>query len=499
MTALHLTASIRAIERAGQAALDEGALMARAAQAVADQTARLARSLPRATPIVALVGPGNNGGDALLAIAMLRDRGFPAAALTLTGREPAAADALAVWRRWTAAGGRLRPFADLAEWLARDAIVVDGLFGIGLARPLDGDAAQAVAMLRPAARRVVAVDVPSGLDADTGIVVGGNAACAVAAGLTVTMIADKPGLHTAAGLDHAGRVVVAGLGLDALAATAPPADGHLLTPADAAAGIAPRGRDTHKGSFGSVLVIGGASGTAGAALLAARGAQSLGAGRVWIASPDAWVFDPGQPQLMTRRIDAAFDGLDAICIGCGLGQSEIARHALGEALRAGLPLTVDADALNLIASQPALARRLVASRAQVVLTPHPLEAARLLHTSAAAVQADRIGHALALAERFGKTVVLKGAGSIVASPGRPWDIVGSGCAALATAGTGDVLAGMVAALLGQHRDAHTAAATAAFVHGAAGDVWQQRHPSDAGLSAARLPELVADALDSIKA
>lgn len=490
--------AIRRIETAWIAALGGGELMARAARAVADETAALARALPRGRPIVALVGPGNNGGDALLAIDLLRRRGFAVRALSSHASEPVAADAREVWRAWHASGAGVGRLDELPQWLDRGAIFIDGLFGIGLARPLGGAIAEAVRSLDPAWRRVVAVDVPSGLDPWTGRIVGGSAGVAVRAAVTVTMIGDKPGLHMAAGRDLAGRVRLAALDITAMPDGTPMrADGLLLGEPDAAALWRPRGADTHKGSFGSVTVIGGAVGTTGAALLAARGAQACGAGRVWIASPDAPVFDPGEPQLMTRSIDDGFDPMDALCAGCGLGRSDRARGALGRAIAARCALVLDADALNLVASDPALAEAVRERAGGTLATPHPLEAARLLRTDVAAVQSDRIAAALALARSLRAAVVLKGAGSVVADPDGTWALVGSGCNALATAGTGDVLAGMAAALLAQGHPAGAAARLAAWLHGAAGDLWQSAHPAGAGLSAKDLPALVTERLQPL--
>ncbi|HWS74354.1 MAG TPA: NAD(P)H-hydrate dehydratase [Quisquiliibacterium sp.] len=491
MSALYRTATIRAVEQRWISRLGGGVLMDRAASAVAEAAARIARTLPRATPIVALVGPGNNGGDALLAASKLRDRGFPVRALALSCDEPGAEDARAVWRSWQAAGGSTGSLDELPALLEHAPLLLDGLFGIGLARPLDGAAALAVDRLEAARHGgVVAIDVPSGIDADTGAIVGGPDSPAIRATLTVTMIGDKPGLHTGAALDRVGAVVVAGLGLPG--ETAP--DGELFDRALARGLLGPRARDTHKGSFGSVLVVGGATGTVGAALLAARGAQAAGAGKVFIAAPDAPVFDPGQPQLMTRPFDAGFDGIDAICIGCGLGRSAKAGDALERALRSALPLVLDADALNMLADDPALARLLAARDAPSVLTPHPLEAARLLQTASRAIQSDRTARAIELAARTGAVSLLKGAGSVVGLPGGGFSILAAGCAALATAGTGDVLAGVIAALLAQRLSAPDAARMGAWVHGTAGEIWQREHPSGAGLSAARLPELVTAAM-----
>lgn len=482
--------------------------MRRAAAAVAQATGRLARDLPRATPIVALVGPGNNGGDALLAASMLARAGYPVHAIALSPDPPQAADALAVWQRWTAESGAILGPDALGPLLAHRPLVVDGLFGIGLARPLAGAAAQVVSDLAQARCPVVAVDVPSGIDADRGCIVGGRDGIAVRAVLTVTMIADKPGLHTGAALDHAGRVELADLDTaDAVESPAAPADdattavagpataGTLFGAADASRLIPARARDSHKGSFGAVSVIGGATGTVGAALLAALGAQAAGAGKVFVASPDAPVFDAGQPQLMTRPLERALDGVDCACVGCGLGLDERARRAVARALRAPLAAVIDADALSLIACEPSLARALRARGAPTVLTPHPLEAARLLGCSSSEVQGDRLGSAYTLADRLRAVVVLKGAGTVIATPGGHWAIVDSGSPALATAGSGDVLAGCIAALLAQRRGPGDAAMLGAWLHGRAGDLWQARHPSGIGLSAARLPGLLMEAFD----
>lgn len=501
MTALHLTGTIRRIEAAWIAVLPAGTLMRRAAGAVAASAERLARTLPRATPVVALVGPGNNGGDALLALMMLHERGFAVRALFASGERPGAADARGVHDRWLASGGRIDSLDGLQSMLAAAPLVIDGLFGIGLARPLEGAIAQAVGRLSASDVTVLAVDTPSGIDADTGAIVGGSGAAAVHAARTVTMIGDKAGLHTGAATEHVGTLEVADLGIDSMPDASPlAADGSLFTRDDAAALVPARPANAHKGSFGSVLVVGGATGMNGAALLAARASQACGAGRTSIASPDATVFDPGQPQLMTRAIDAPLDGVDAICIGCGLGQSEAARIALARALAAPASLVVDADALNLIAGDAALARALQA-RAQrregapdAVITPHPLEAARLLERSADEVQADRIGAALELAARFACTVALKGAGTVIASPQRVWTIVDEGTPALATAGTGDVLAGAIASLRAQGLAAANAAALGVWLHGHAARCWQERHRTGAGLSAARLPEMMTEAM-----
>lgn len=494
---LFLGESVRTIERAWIGALGGGVLMQRAAHAVAQATARLARLTPRGTPIVALVGPGNNGGDALAALALLRERGFAVHALALSTAEPTAADARDVWAAWTRGGHAIERIEAVSPWLARDAIFIDGLFGIGLARPLDGAAALAVHALRDARARVVCIDVPSGLSADTGAVLGGADGIAVRGTHTVTMIADKPGLHTGDALDHVGTLEVADLAVTpstgpGASALAP--DGQLFTENDARAAMPGRARNSNKGSYGTVVVVGGAAGTTGAALLAGLGAQAAGAGKVYLASPDARVFDPGQPQLMTRAIDAPFDDANALCVGCGLGVTQVAAQSVLRACQAEVPLVLDADALNLAAHEHAFGRRIAHRRAPTVLTPHPLEAARLLGGTVSDVQGDRVRAARRLAAQFNATVILKGAGSVVASANGFWSIIDAGAPALATAGTGDVLAGVVAALLARGLPAPSACCLGAWLHAYGGELWTSRFAGGTGLSAAHLPHLIIEAM-----
>lgn len=496
MSRLFRVATVRAIEARAAAALPAGELMSRAADAlVAAVAARLA-SLPSGTPVVALIGPGNNGGDALLAALRLRARGLAVRACSLSAAAPPpAADAARVHAQADAAGLALEPIDRLLHGGGVETpMLIDGLFGIGLARALPKPA---IAIVRAARERrwpVIAVDVPSGLDADTGGVVGGSDGDAFDAALTVTMIGDKPGLHTGPGRGHAGRVEVATLGLDL-----PDGDAELCSRASFGGATLVRGADTHKGSYGDTLIIGGASGMAGAALLAARGAQAAGSGRVVVASPDAPPFDPARPELMTRviaRARPALGAADAIAVGCGLGTGSRAAALLRLAIAHPATLVVDADALNLIARDAELGAALAARSARSILTPHPLEAARLLGSDAAAVQRDRIGAALSLAARFRSVVALKGAGTVVAAPGGHWSINGSGGPVLATAGTGDVLAGLIAGLCAAGRDADSAARLGVWVHGAAGDaIAAARGPI--GMPASELPDAIRDCLNGL--
>lgn len=495
--------------------LPPGTLMARAAEAVVEQTASLARSLEPRRPIVALVGPGNNGGDALLAAMRLREHGFATRAIALPATGALPADAAEVRKRADAMSFPIEPVSTLREALAvgpdgararpggePPPIVIDGLFGIGLHRALDGDAAWLCGAIRERGWPVVAVDVPSGIDAERGTPVGGRDAIAMRALVTVTMIADKPGLHTGAALDHVGIVTVADLGIDAqfraaaLEDIAPRERGRLYGKDEAREARLPmRERDTNKGDFGSVLCFGGAPGMRGAALLAARAAHAMGAGKVFVGSPVGEIFDPGQPQLMSVAPDVRFDRYAAVVIGCGLGDAPPALASLARALADSRTLVVDADALNGIAADAALAATLRARTGELrcVVTPHPLEAARLLDTDVATVQSDRCGAALSIARALGAVAVLKGAGTVVATPEGRWTIIASGTPALASAGTGDVLAGVVGALLARGLQAERAACLAAWLHGHAAERWEAATGLPEGLSAAELPTWMRDA------
>jgi hydroxyethylthiazole kinase-like uncharacterized protein yjeF len=377
----------------------------------------------------------------------------------LPGPAPASDDARTALARWTAAGGATEAKLPVDS---RFDIVVDAMFGIGLARPLAATFLDAADWIRQQ-QQVVAIDVPSGLDSDTGSWVGGVAG--VAATMTVTFIGDKPGLHTADGVDAAGKVIVEDIGIEPL-----PSQGTLVTASDLRSVLRPRQRNTHKGTYGNVTVVGGGRGMVGAALLGARAALHFGAGRVYVdllGAPEFRV-DPLRPELMFRSVAEVSD-LQAIVVGCGLGTNADALARLAEVLVRDTPLVVDADALNLIAKDPALQQQLATRTAPTILTPHPLEAARLLGIGASEVQSDRFRAASELARRYESIALLKGAGSVIAEPGGRYAINPTGSPALATAGTGDVLAGMIGALLAQGIDGWDATLAAAWLHGRAAE------------------------------
>lgn len=482
---LYTVAQVRAIEGAACASLPAGTLMRRAGEAAA----RFALGLlgeRRDRPVLVLAGPGNNGGDALEVAANLADAGVDATVLFQPGQREISEEAQSAHER--ARGGTVG-FIDMLPPDGDWALVVDGLFGIGLARPLDGDYRDMVASVNALRCPVLALDVPSGLDADTGAIIGdgvGRDGIAVRATHTITFLGDKPGLHTLDGRDHAGHVHVERLGVDAQLLPAPAA--RLATADLFAHCLAPRRHNTHKGSFGDVAVLGGAQGMLGAPVLAARGALHAGAGRVFVAMLDAGPgYDSVHPELMFRQADDFDSTGRTVVIGPGMGDSASAMRLLARALDSDSRLVIDADAITLIGASPDLLARLVARSAPSVLTPHPLEGARLLGVTTAAIQADRLQAARELALRTQATVILKGSGSVVARPDGEIVINPTGNAGLATAGSGDVLGGICGALLAQGWPAWEAALGAAWIHGAAADLLVAHGIGPIGMTAGELP------------
>lgn len=478
---LYTVAQLRAAEADAQRTLAAGTLMQRAGAAAARQIAQ--RIGPRSS-VAVVCGAGNNGGDGYVAAARLAERGHAVVCWALA--EPATEDARAAAAAWRAGGGAVVTSLDAGRVF--DA-VLDALFGIGLTRPLSGDYLQAALWINSHPRRsIFALDVPSGLDADRGGWVGGVPG--VEAGTTVTFLGAKPGLFTAAGRDAAGEVLVETLGVPL-----PASETSLADVQDFASVCRPRRHDSHKGTYGSLGVLGGNVGMVGAALLAARAALRLGAGRVYVESIGApqLRLDPQQPELMFRPLGGVA-ALDALVVGCGLGADEAAHRALAWAIASPSALVLDADALNLLAADASWVASLRERRAATVLTPHPLEAARLLGVQATEVQRDRLHAARALAAHTGAVTVLKGSGTVIArSDGRAW-INPTGGPALATPGSGDALAGMIGALLAQRFDAVEATLAAVWLHGAAADA----HGGDVGLTAGDLPPLAARRLIELR-
>ena len=491
MTVLHglySASEVRAIEQAALAAVSPGALMRRAGAAAAALAGRLLRAGGK---VLVLAGPGNNGGDALETAALLAHGGYRVSVHFFGDAGSLPADAAAALQRAMASPAVF----DAADMAAHWDLAIDGLFGIGLARPVTGQLATLVLGLNALHSPVLALDVPSGLNADTGAVVGPGGV-AVRASHTLTFIADKPGLHTADGRDHAGLVEVATLGV--AAALAPPPSAVLAEPALFAACLAPRRQNSHKGSFGDCAILGGAHSMAGAAILAARSAAMAGAGRVYAGFIDAPpAYDPLHPEIMCRRAADLDLARAAVVAGPGMGTGADAHALLAQALASAAPLVLDADALNMVAADTGLRAGLASRTAATLMTPHPLEAARLLGRSAADVQADRLAAARSLAASFDAMVVLKGAGSVMARPDGFVVINTSGNPALATAGTGDVLAGLCGALLAQQWPAWEALLGAVWLHGAGADLLVAQDVGPVGLVASELPAAIRSCLNRL--
>lgn len=465
-------AASRRIEQAAAANLPLHTLMQRAGLAVA----RLAMATaPHARTIWIACGPGNNGGDGFEAAAQLQQRGFAPVVTRIGDDARLPPDAATSLQRARDAGVR---FADTPP--AHADLAIDALLGVGAARAPEGAMADWLRRMHAGPAPVLSVDTPSGLNADTGVLSLDFVACAAGSAgsrrLCLSLLTLKPGLFTAQGRDAAGELWFDDLGA---APGAEPPTARLPGEPPAAG----RPHASHKGSYGDVAVIGGAPGMAGAALLAATGALHAGAGRVYVSPLDARLapLDTTQPELMFRRPEAL--DLAAMTVVCGCGGGAAVRDPLPRILEEARALVLDADALNAIAADGAL-QALLGARAltgrATVLTPHPLEAARLLGIGTAEVQADRLRAAQWLAERFGATIVLKGSGTIVAAAGETPAINPTGNARLATAGTGDVLAGMIGAALAAGAPAMAASREAVWLHGERADRWPASLPLTAG-------------------
>lgn len=472
-TPLYLSRDIRAIEQmAGTAGL-----MEKAGQALATLAGDLLENGD--DPILIIAGPGNNGGDALVAARHLKQSWHRVIVVLAGERSKFPADAAAACDAWLAAGGTL--LAAIPE-NTQFGLVIDGLFGIGLQRPLQGHHAELVEQINQLACPVLAVDIPSGLCADTGRVLG----CAVHATHTLTFLGLKPGLYTLEGPDHAGTVLFSDLGVT----VTEPAKGWLLERDMFTPALPPRRQNSHKGLFGNVAVVGGADGMVGAALLAARAALLIGSGRVYagLLSDTAPLLDPLHPELMLRRAAGLVQHIEASCalIGPGLGRSPQAVQIVTEWIAQPIPLVLDADALQLIGMHPALKTLLQQRQHATVITPHPGEAASLLGCSNAEIQQERIGNALKLAQELQAITVLKGAGSICAEPDGAWYINTSGNPGLSSAGSGDVLAGMIAGLNAQGLEADHATRLGVYLHGAAADALVAEGTGPVGLTASEV-------------
>lgn len=475
------------------------------------------------TKVAIFCGKGNNGGDGFVVARHLLDRGADVSVFLVWPKDEITGDArlnLEILERMDGNIAYLGEGASAAEAATLAAsqadVIVDAILGTGIRGPVTGPAAAVIeALMRAPRRLVVSVDVPSGVQADTGAVVGP----AVKADVTVTFALPKVGLVVYPGAEYCGRLVVADIGIPRRILEAP-GRGFTLIDREFAAGLLPPRRpDSHKGSYGRVLVVAGSEGLAGAAVLSSVAVLRSGAGLVTLAGPESLVDAMASrlpPEVMTlalpetraRSIARASAGVvidragsfDALAIGPGLSRNPETQEAVREIVsESPIPVVVDADGLNALAADleflVGLAER---ARAPLVFTPHPGEMARLTGLSPAEVQADRIRIAQECAEAWGAAIVLKGARTVVAGPGGDVYINTSGNPGMATAGAGDVLTGVVAGLIAQGLDGVKAAALGVYVHGLAGDLARDEVGSS-GLVASDILDRLPRALDACRA
>lgn len=473
---LYFVESIKNIEKA----FLHTPLMQRAGQAAAQWAKELKGENPH--PIVILAGLGNNGGDALVCATQLLKWQVPIQVIFTGDPKRMPRDAFAALQKFLAAGGTTQ--STLPSKVGNISLIVDGLFGIGINRAPDGLYAHLIQWANNIGAPILALDGPSGFLLNNGKALEP----AIRADYTLSFIAGKPGLFTADGVDFCGKVKIATLDIP-LSAFAP--DGFCVDTTLFSQYLTARAKNSHKGCFGNVGVLGGSRSMVGAAILAARAALHLGAGKVYLGllDSDAPSFDFCQPELMIRPADLLLHtDLSALVIGPGLGRSNEALRFLEECLNLATPLILDADALNLIALHEKL-QKLLKERppTTTILTPHPAEAARLLAYKVAQVQTDRIHAAKNLSKKFQTPVVLKGAGSVIATPEkREFFINTSGNAGLATAGTGDVLSGFIAALVAQGWPMLEATLAAVHLHGKSAELLESENIGPVGLTAGEI-------------
>lgn len=463
-TSLYSAAQVRALDAdaIGRLGIPGYTLMKRAGEAALRY---LRTRWPMAHRIIIVCGGGNNGGDGYVLARFAQAAGLTVSVLAASAPERLEGDARQAWQDYRASGAEAPAFA--AARLAAGDVIVDALLGTGLSGPVRPELLEAIRAINASGKPVFALDVPSGLDADAGVVHGE----AVRAAATVTFVGLKTGLFVGDGPEFAGQVFFDDLELTPAAEAQFPARLTRITEAEIHAALPRRPRSANKGDFGRVLIVGSGSGMPGAARLAGEACLRVGAGltTVAVAPENVAAIAAGRPELICLGITAAaelapaIERAEVIAIGPGLGRSAWARAALDTVLGCDKPLVVDADALNLLAEDGVRRRR------DWILTPHPGEAGRLLNVGAADVQKDRLAALAALVERFGGTVVLKGAGTLVGAAGRTPGLCERGNPGMATAGTGDVLTGAIAGILAQCQDAWAAARVGVLVHAMAGD------------------------------
>jgi ADP-dependent NAD(P)H-hydrate dehydratase / NAD(P)H-hydrate epimerase len=443
-----------------------------------------------------IAGSGNNGGDAWVAARALQIQKMKVCVWQIGVQKHSDTASKSAHKDYLAARGII---ASNAAPMLEFGFIIDGMFGIGLSKAPTGEFREAIrfanAQREKFGTQILAIDIPSGLSADTGVAFADT----INADATITFLGAKPGLYTADGCDHCGKTFIDNLGVDL-----PESRATLLSEGDMAALIVQRRNNSHKGTYGNVGIIGGAAGMVGAAMLAARAALHMGPGKVYagLIAADAMTFDAINPEIMVRRAaDVAEDkNITAFAIGMGAGEGKPVKVLLAEVLVTKKPVLIDADALAFVqidnqnpsiggqneAKMAENARPSLSLKNNIILTPHPGEAARLLKISTAEVQADRINAALSIAKRAGAIVVLKGAGTIIATPDGDYFINTTGNPGMASGGMGDALSGMIAAFLAQGLTPLNAAKLGVYLHGAAADCAAHHGMGPNGLTASEV-------------
>lgn len=443
------------------------ALMKRAGKAAF--LALLAR-WPNPASITVLCGGGNNGGDGYIIAALAQQQGFAVTIWQLAPEEKLSGDARRAWQFACQEGVAMAPFT--GQLNGKDGVIVDALLGTGVSGQVRESYARAITAINESPAQVLAVDVPSGLCSDTGAVRGE----AVVADLTVTFIGIKCGLLTGRGPAYVGELLYRDLQVPALVFDTVPVVAERLKLATLMADLPLRKRDAHKGQFGYVLVIGGDEGFGGAAAMAAEAALRVGAGLVAVATRASHVAAllARRPELMVKPVESGQDlepllsAADILIVGPGLGRSSWSEQVLQQAIRSGLPMVVDADALNILSEGRLLAGGDI-DTSSWILTPHPGEAARLLSSTNVEIQSDRLAACRAVQQQYHGTVLLKGVGTLISDGGETLSLCPYGNPGMASGGMGDVLAGVIGGLWAQGLSAIKATQLGACLHGVAAD------------------------------
>jgi hydroxyethylthiazole kinase-like uncharacterized protein yjeF len=483
------------------------ALMDRAGQAVA--TAAISMLSARNSPLVVVVcGKGNNGGDGLVAAHYLHREGIRVEVILASPESEFSGEARRVLETARQAAVPVRSISEGdRRMLGGAALIIDALFGTGFRGPARGQAAELIEAINRTGTPVLAVDIPSGVSADSGSADG----AAIRAAATITMGLPKVGLLLFPGADLAGSIVVADIGYPGTLSNDSSVRTHLVTSDMVRALLPVRRPNSHKGDYGRVLLVAGSVGYTGAAVLATRGALRSGAGLVTLAVPKsiypsiaAHVVE-GMPTPLPdsdgalaagalRQLQVLFGRSDVAAVGPGLSQAPGVRRVVQGMLASKKPIVLDADGLNVLGGRTKVLSK---AAAPLVITPHPGELARLMDVSSEKIQGDRLNSARSAAKRFKCTVLLKGARTVVATPGGDAYIVPTGNAGMATGGMGDVLTGVIASLIGQGLDPTPAAYCGAYLHGLAADLIASERGM-AGMLASEVADLLPVAIERVR-